>query len=287
MNGYPYLHFRLQPNVPEGNHPPEGPAAAYTDATLAGHLAARSIALPGASLYWVHLLLHQPAPLHIQLPGPIQVFCIGIRGTVLTAPFRIKAHYAVWQQLQSCSTTEIPAGEYEYCCIAFPEKRDINMTEVALSAAARTILGNIRRAGWTAGGIPAITTMVQQLLGETDQEATKPAGIRATLQHIRENYADPISVKRLARMAGLNVNAYTIRFREVTGQTPSAFIQQIRVEAGRDMLWQERLTMDEISARSGFTSRHYFSRVFRRHYGMSPAAFRRDKKNNEKMHLNN
>ncbi len=287
MNGYPYLHFRLQPSVSEGHIAPEGPAAAYTDATLAGHLAARSLVLPGATLYWVHLLLHQPAPLYIQLPGPIQVFCIGIRGTLQTAPFRSKAHCAVWQQLQSGSTTDIPAGEYEYCCIAFPEQQVITMTEVALSAEARAILSNIRRADWTAGGISPIRKMVEELLGETEQESARPAGIRATLQHIRENYADPISVKRLARMAGLNINAYTIRFREVTGQTPSAYIQQIRVEAGRDLLWQERLTMDEISARCGFTSRHYFSRVFRRHYGISPAAFRRDKKNNEKLHLNN
>lgn len=287
MNGISHPSIRLHAADPLLVDSHEGRIAAYTDTTISGHLACRSVLLPGGSLSWVHLILHEPAPLYISSSIAAHFICFGLRGNMEADGFRSIAHHAVRQFVQPGVIAGVHAGEYEFCCISIDEGKETTWRETALLPETITVLEQIRRIPWSAACIPVLNSWVQLLSRLMEATSQMPAGIRATLRHIADNYAEPISVKRLARMAGLNINAYTIRFREATGSTPSAYIQRVRIEAGREMLKDKRLTIDVISASSGFTSRHYFSRVFRHHFGLSPAEFRRNAQKSEKLHLKN
>jgi len=64
------------------------------------------------------------------------------------------------------------------------------------------------------------------------------------------------------------------RFRECVGQSPAQYIQEQRVARAAQRLVFTTESIDAIAAATGFANRFYFSRVFTRHMGTSPAAYR-------------
>jgi LacI family transcriptional regulator len=65
------------------------------------------------------------------------------------------------------------------------------------------------------------------------------------------------------------------RFVKLIGRTPAAEIRRVRIEEAKRMLVDTDRSVAEISRLSGFGHQDLFSRVFRRHVGMTPTKFRR------------
>jgi len=59
--------------------------------------------------------------------------------------------------------------------------------------------------------------------------------------------------------------------RALTGQTPSDFIRTIRLQRARQLLEQHAGTVSEIAFRVGFNDLSYFSRCFRKEFGILPS----------------
>ena len=72
----------------------------------------------------------------------------------------------------------------------------------------------------------------------------------------------------------------TVFFRKlkaVSGQTPSEFIQTIRIKKGAELLQNHpEMNIGEISDAIGFNTPKYFAKCFKEHYGKSPFAWRKD-----------
>jgi AraC-like DNA-binding protein len=97
--------------------------------------------------------------------------------------------------------------------------------------------------------------------------------------HVREHLADPaLDVEELARRHHVSVrHAYTLF--ERIGTTPGAYLREQRLLAAREMLSDpryDRLTVLSIAAAVGLLDLGTFGRAFRREYGMSPGAWRRE-----------
>lgn len=59
------------------------------------------------------------------------------------------------------------------------------------------------------------------------------------------------------------------------GATPSNYINSMRLRRAAELLDQTELRIGEIAAQVGFDDPSYFSRLFRRTFGMSPGSYRR------------
>jgi len=64
-------------------------------------------------------------------------------------------------------------------------------------------------------------------------------------------------------------------FRTYLQTTPTLYYQELRLKAGNELLRQTTLSVMDVATAVGFTSADYFSRRFRRQFGMSPTAARR------------
>ncbi|MFN5488306.1 MAG: helix-turn-helix domain-containing protein, partial [Bradyrhizobium sp.] len=64
-------------------------------------------------------------------------------------------------------------------------------------------------------------------------------------------------------------------FRAETGQSPAKAIEQLRVEAARELIGDGRHSMDEIAIETGFADRERMRRAFLRVLGQPPQAIRR------------
>ena len=93
--------------------------------------------------------------------------------------------------------------------------------------------------------------------------------IEAMLDHPER----PCGLQDLAEIAGMSRAAFAERFRSVFGRSPMAFLKSLRLRKAADLLLGTELPVKTIAGRVGFASRSHFSRAFKAHAGLDPAAY--------------
>ena len=118
------------------------------------------------------------------------------------------------------------------------------------------------------------STDVQPLvsLGRLDwHEPRVAAAIRLMERHLD----GPLPVAHIARRIGASARTLETLFARTVGTGPGAYYLGLRLNAARRLLLDARLPAAEVAVRSGFSSIATFSRAFKRRFGQSPSAFRR------------
>jgi len=99
--------------------------------------------------------------------------------------------------------------------------------------------------------------------------------VARTLALIHGNPARPWCVDELARQAGASRSVLAERFSKLVGDTPLAYLANLRMRTAARMLEDTRKTVVEIAADVGYESEAAFNRAFKRQFGEPPARFRR------------
>jgi len=100
------------------------------------------------------------------------------------------------------------------------------------------------------------------------------AAIRAAEGFLHAHFADPVSTRTLARVAGLAGRTFVRRFRAATGRLPGEYLQSLRIQAAKAMLERDTKPIQTISAEVGYADVTFFRAVFKRATGMTPAEHR-------------
>jgi AraC-like DNA-binding protein len=95
------------------------------------------------------------------------------------------------------------------------------------------------------------------------------------MAYMHEHYAEPLSREEIAAHVGLSDDYLTSCFRKELGLTPVAYLNRYRVQQAKLLLKNTHKSITEIALEAGFSGSSYFSRIFHRETGMSPAEFRR------------
>ena len=99
--------------------------------------------------------------------------------------------------------------------------------------------------------------------------------IQTVLTYAREHLDQALSVEQLAEVARLSPRQFSRSFRAETGQSPAKAIENLRLEAARQMLERGRLTLDQIALETGFSDRRRMREAFLRAFGQPPQVIRR------------
>jgi transcriptional regulator GlxA family with amidase domain len=100
--------------------------------------------------------------------------------------------------------------------------------------------------------------------------------IQTVLGYAREHLAETLSVEQLADVASLSPRQFSRAFRAETGQSPAKAIENLRLEAARQMLERGRLTLDQIAQETGFSDPRRMREAFLRAFGQPPQVIRRN-----------
>ncbi|BBX08621.1 AraC family transcriptional regulator [Mycolicibacterium aichiense] len=87
---------------------------------------------------------------------------------------------------------------------------------------------------------------------------------------IRQNYAEPMRVEELARVAGMSPSTFHRHFRSVTAMSPLQFQKRIRLQEARSMLVAAPGDIAGVGHRVGYDSPSQFTREYRRLFGAPP-----------------
>ena len=103
--------------------------------------------------------------------------------------------------------------------------------------------------------------------------------IQSSLVYAKENLRKTLSVEELADVAHLSPRQFSRAFAEETGQTPAKAIENLRVEAARNMIEDGRHPIDVVAAETGFGDPERMRRAFLRAFGQPPQSIKRAAKN--------
>lgn len=92
---------------------------------------------------------------------------------------------------------------------------------------------------------------------------------------LETHFSLPVTISQIARAAGLGERTFNRRFKRATGDTPSEYLQSIRIEAARQSLEKTRDPVDLITTSVGYEDVSSFRRLFKKRTGLSPSAYRR------------
>ncbi|NVZ27795.1 AraC family transcriptional regulator [Pseudomonas gingeri] len=98
--------------------------------------------------------------------------------------------------------------------------------------------------------------------------------VAAVDAHIREHFAQPISLAELTQIAGLSVAQLERHCKRIFQLTPRQMIHKARLEEAAQLLLHTDLPITEIALRCGYTDHSAFSRQFRALTGLSPSHYR-------------
>jgi AraC-like DNA-binding protein len=101
-----------------------------------------------------------------------------------------------------------------------------------------------------------------------------PNCVRVAQEFIRYHYQIPISLDHIADASETSDSHLRRQFKAATGITPIQYLQEVRMEAARQLLLTE-LKISEVAILVGFEDPFYFSRVFRQSNGVGPRQYRR------------
>jgi AraC-like DNA-binding protein len=108
------------------------------------------------------------------------------------------------------------------------------------------------------------------------QEYTIGSKISQVLHHIDQHLDASLTNEELARTIHMSTNSFARLFKQQTGQTPQDFIRKKRVENASRLLYHSDQSIKQISVECGFNDRYYFTRVFSKEMGVSPARYRKN-----------
>ena len=135
-----------------------------------------------------------------------------------------------------------------------------------------------KRVGWKTavqGDFLKLTVTLSRLYDfdrvKDDHGMEKIAGAAA---YIEQNYAENISVAKLAEMSNYSVRQFIRLFKKAFGCIPTEYIANLRMQKARELLRGKTASITDIALFCGYGDSNYFSRIFRKYNGITPSEYR-------------
>lgn len=92
--------------------------------------------------------------------------------------------------------------------------------------------------------------------------------------YILQNFSMDITLESLCRQLYCSRATLTASFRQAFGKSVNQYLTEVRLTHSQELLRNTALTVYEIARKCGFSDQNYFTKVFRKHLGMTPSEYR-------------
>jgi AraC-like DNA-binding protein len=105
-------------------------------------------------------------------------------------------------------------------------------------------------------------------------EARRDRSVRRAVTFVRDHLAEPLTVAKVARVAGFAPRYFSKLFVQTEKKTFHRYLLEARLERAKHMLLATTLTAEKVGQLTGFPTRSHFHRAFKQHEGMAPLEYR-------------
>ena len=111
--------------------------------------------------------------------------------------------------------------------------------------------------------------------GEKEGFQSENVLVRRMMQYLRDHYAEGITLQVLAGKFGMSENYISSLIKKETGRRFSEHLTEIRIRRAQELLRSSNDSIEQIAGKVGYPDYFYFTKVYKKVTGLSPAAFRK------------
>jgi AraC-like DNA-binding protein len=138
----------------------------------------------------------------------------------------------------------------------------------------------LERAAADAGTVRDLSAAYRAAISDVEStllrppEARRDRSMRRAVTFVRDHLAEPLTVAKVARVAGFAPRYFSKLFLQSEKKTFHRFVFDARLERAKHMLLATTLTAEKVGQLTGFPTRSHFHRAFKQHEGMAPLEYR-------------
>jgi len=106
------------------------------------------------------------------------------------------------------------------------------------------------------------------------QTTLKTKRIRPAVEYIKKHYREKLTLRDIAAQVGLSSAYFCVFFKEAYDLSLFDFIIDLRLKEACRLLKTTVLNVSEISPQVGYANPYFFSRIFKKWFGLPPVRFR-------------
>ncbi len=107
----------------------------------------------------------------------------------------------------------------------------------------------------------------------------KNNAIDKAIDFMQKNLSNTLTLDNIAQEAQLSASFFSRKFKQDTGYSPIEYFNHLRIQKSCQLLHFGELRINEIALSIGIEDPFYFSRLFKKHMGISPGTYRNNSRN--------
>lgn len=98
--------------------------------------------------------------------------------------------------------------------------------------------------------------------------------VTKAIEHFTAHYEESFSLDSLSEAVNMSKFNFARRFKDMTGKTPYAYFQDIRIMKALEMLANPASRVIDVALQCGFKNHSHFTQLFRQRTGLTPTEYR-------------
>lgn len=195
----------------------------------------------------------------------------GMEMDILPAKHEFSCYLVFYKAVLPASTASLPFGRFYHVILPEPALVHSQIRRMYEQWKQSGILAQIRMKSML---FEFVYELFSQLQASTDRGS--PSDLVAyALRYIHEHYNEAVTMDQLADLLGCSSSYMYRLFKAEIGKSPNDYIISLRMEQAQRYLLTTQLNLREIALTVGYADVYYFSRLFKKQFGVSPLQSRK------------
>ena len=121
-----------------------------------------------------------------------------------------------------------------------------------------------------------IAAFFREVDGAEDSLGYSEKIVRIMADYMSKHFSERVDLVAFSEQYGFNSNYFRKLFKQVLNHAPNEYLINIRINEAKKLLKLGRYTVQMVSEMVGYDDVHYFTRLFKKKEGVSPAQYGKD-----------